>query len=233
MESIDSGLLYYLQTNQTLGVTTKRGDILGLVMRRNEHATNLLTASSTQQLPPMLQSMHLCQRCWHMDVCSIYHKVQEGGTAVSSGLGELFIQKTEHLNGSHVEFLKSWDRLIDLEAQELQASQREIWRLPAQERERSGRCLSLMKLKHKPEGSRNDKKNVGPFLYIFSRDLSCTTSNRLKRQESETCGLHERPFSSGDHVVSFLSFPLQRVMNFGHREDKILAENAASYSMLL
>ncbi|MCO5601360.1 hypothetical protein L7F22_055480 [Adiantum nelumboides] len=204
-ESVDSGLLFYLQTNQTQGVTTQRGDLLGLVMRRNEHATNMLSASSTQQLPPMLQSMHLCQRCWHVDVCSIYHKALEGGTAESSGLGEVFNQTTEHLNVSHIEFLKSWDRLIDLEAQELQASQREIWRLPSQERERSGRCLSMMKLIHHLEESPLDKKNAGPFLYSFSRDLSYTTSSRFKREMSEALGLHERSFTCGDHVVSLLT----------------------------
>jgi DNA replication ATP-dependent helicase Dna2 len=44
----------------------------------------------------------------------------QGGTAESSGLGNLFNEKTEHLEESHSEFLKLWDRLIDLEAQELQ-----------------------------------------------------------------------------------------------------------------
>ena len=49
-----------------------------------------------------------------------FSQTQEGGTAESSGIGELFDEKTNHLKDSHSEFLKLWDRLIDLEAQELQ-----------------------------------------------------------------------------------------------------------------
>lgn len=43
-----------------------------------------------------------------------------GGNADSSGLGELYDSLTDHLTVSHITFLKQWDRLIDLEAKELQ-----------------------------------------------------------------------------------------------------------------
>lgn len=201
LDSVDSGLLYYLQTNQTQGVAIQHADLVGLVMRRNEHAANLLLASSTQQLPPMLQNMHACQRCWHLDTCSIYHKAQEGGTAESSGLGELFNEKTEHLSGSHFGFLKQWDCLIDLEAQELQASQREIWRLPAQEREQVGSCLSSMRIKIWPDGFCEEQKKRGALVYSFSRNISYTSSNKKERKSVELNGLHERSFSCGDHVL--------------------------------
>ncbi|XP_043718430.1 DNA replication ATP-dependent helicase/nuclease JHS1 isoform X4 [Telopea speciosissima] len=55
LEHIDSGLLYYLHTDQTQGVLVRRSDLVGLIMRRNELTKDILKASTTQQLPPMLQ----------------------------------------------------------------------------------------------------------------------------------------------------------------------------------
>ena len=85
MKPIDSGLLYYLNTDHTQveesstffflfhsilfhliqygsivyqfvkGIAVKRSDLVGLIMRRNELAKDILKASITQHLPPMLQ----------------------------------------------------------------------------------------------------------------------------------------------------------------------------------
>lgn len=43
-----------------------------------------------------------------------------GGTADSSGLGDLFDSNTQHLTTAHGVFLRHWDWLIDLEAKEAQ-----------------------------------------------------------------------------------------------------------------
>ncbi|MQL88220.1 hypothetical protein Taro_020775 [Colocasia esculenta] len=51
---IDSGLIYYLHTNQTQGIKVQRSDLVGIIMRRNELATDILKASTSQCLPPML-----------------------------------------------------------------------------------------------------------------------------------------------------------------------------------
>lgn len=37
------------------GISVKRSDLVGLIMRRNELASDILKASMVQQLPPMLQ----------------------------------------------------------------------------------------------------------------------------------------------------------------------------------
>lgn len=39
-----------------------------------------------------------------------------GGNAETSGLGDLFDNLVNHLTVTHLDFLKHWDRLIDLEA---------------------------------------------------------------------------------------------------------------------
>ncbi|KAL5560584.1 hypothetical protein UlMin_036795 [Ulmus minor] len=124
---IDSGLLYYLKSDQTQGITVRRSDLIGLIMRRNELATDLLKASTMQVLPPMLQSQSICKSCRHLNACTIYHKVH-GGSAESSGLGDLFESNTHHLTAAHGVFLRHWDWLIDLEAKEMELSKKKIWR---------------------------------------------------------------------------------------------------------
>lgn len=37
------------------GISVQRSDLVGLIIRRNELANDILVASTTQQLPPMLQ----------------------------------------------------------------------------------------------------------------------------------------------------------------------------------
>lgn len=43
-----------------------------------------------------------------------------GGSTESSGLGDVFESHTNHLTISHSIFLRHWDRLIDLEAKEIE-----------------------------------------------------------------------------------------------------------------
>lgn len=84
------------------GIAVRRSDLVGLIMRRNELANDILKASTMQQLPPMtqvrlllnvlvyfwtsrwiatwhsrkfLQCLSMCKGCRHLNVCSIYHKV--------------------------------------------------------------------------------------------------------------------------------------------------------------
>ncbi|CAA6669719.1 unnamed protein product [Spirodela intermedia] len=112
---VDSGLIYYLHTDQTLGIKVQRSDLIGIIMRRNELATDILKASTVQILPPMLRSPSICKSCRHLNICTVYHKAH-GGDSHSSGLDELFNSLVDHLTISHSDFLRHWDRLIDLES---------------------------------------------------------------------------------------------------------------------
>ncbi|KAJ4727342.1 DNA replication ATP-dependent helicase Dna2 [Melia azedarach] len=127
LKHIDSGLLYYLQSDQTQGIMVQRIDLIGLIMRRNELANDIVKASTTQQLPPMLRSPSMCKGCRHLDVCTIYHKAY-GGNTEGSGLGDLFDSHVHHLTAAHCGFLRHWARLIDLEAKETQLVKNGIWR---------------------------------------------------------------------------------------------------------
>lgn len=43
-----------------------------------------------------------------------------GGSTEGSGLGDVFNSLVQHLTTTHFVFLQKWDRLIDLEAKELE-----------------------------------------------------------------------------------------------------------------
>lgn len=145
LKPIDSGLLYYLQSDHTHGITVRRSDLVGLIMRRNELATSILKALTTQQLPPMLQSPSICKGCRHLDVCTLYHKAH-GGSTENSGMGDLFNAYTNHLTTAHSDFLRHWDWLIDLEAGEAEHRKKDIWRSRNSRRDESACSLSSLVL---------------------------------------------------------------------------------------
>ncbi|KAK3035488.1 hypothetical protein RJ639_034458 [Escallonia herrerae] len=179
LKRIDSGLLYYLNTDQTQlnaftysvkRIAVRRSDLVGLIMRRNELSNDILKASTTQRLPPMLQSPSMCRSCRHLNVCTIYHKAH-GGSTESSGLGDMFNPLVEHLSTTHSVFLQKWDQLIDLEAKEPETVKRGIWHSRGLRNERSASYLSSLLL---------DTSDVLP--ECFSKDNRFTY--RFVRQES-------------------------------------------------
>ncbi|KAL8160935.1 hypothetical protein V2J09_012424 [Rumex salicifolius] len=198
LEDIDSGLLYYLHTDQTQGHVARRSDLAGLIMRRNELAHDILKAFSSQQLPPMLRSPNICKGCRHVNVCTIYHKVN-GGTADSSGLGELFDSLTDHLAASHITFLKHWDRLIDLEAKGMQFG-KNLWPSNLWKDEYSSTCLPYLVL------DRSDDLHLQKdklFVYRFVRqDMSITGTQEHDSQSGVSLKDHmDCALRNGDRVI--------------------------------
>ncbi|KAK4847699.1 hypothetical protein QYF36_004865 [Acer negundo] len=168
LNHIDSGLLYYLQSDQTQGIMVRRSDVVGLIMRRNELANDILKASTMQHLPPMIRNPSMCRGCRHLDVCTIYHKAH-GGNTESSGLGDVFDSHVHHLTTAHCVFLQHWDQLIDLEAKETQLLKNEIWRSRGLSGDQSTSCLSSIVLDTSKEllHQKSDKDNR--FVYGFVR----------------------------------------------------------------
>uniref|UniRef100_J3M0U5 DNA replication ATP-dependent helicase/nuclease n=1 Tax=Oryza brachyantha TaxID=4533 RepID=J3M0U5_ORYBR len=147
-KDIDLGLLYYLHTDQTLGIKVKRSNLIGLIMRRNELATEILKASVSQCFPPMIQ-VH-------------------GGNATSSGLGDLFDNLVNHLTVAHHTFLKHWDRLIDLEARASQVKKKDIFQPHHSNpgRRNSAPCYFVLDIKneHSIDSSGKSKRYIYTFL---------------------------------------------------------------------
>ncbi|XVF41374.1 hypothetical protein PTKIN_Ptkin01aG0275400 [Pterospermum kingtungense] len=202
LKHIDSGLLYYLHSDQTQGIVVRRSDLVGLIMRRNELANGILKALTTQQLPPMLQIPSMCKGCRHLDVCTLYHKAF-GGDTEGSGLGDIFGSHVHHFSDAHGVFLRHWDRLIDLEAKEMQLVKKEIWHSHNLKSEDFTGCLSSLVLDELPH-QKSHKENR--FVYHFVRrdssvsNLSGADRNSIKAASSLTKDL-DCTLKSGDYVI--------------------------------
>ncbi|CAJ1958757.1 unnamed protein product [Sphenostylis stenocarpa] len=183
------------------GIVVQRSDLTGLIMRRNELASDILKALTFQQLPPMLQSPSICRGCRHLNVCGIYHKAN-GGSAESSGLGEIFYSLTNHMTSSHTNFLGHWDRLIDLEAKETELLKKEVWQShSAKSSNSSGLCSIVL------DGSQGIplKKSVkeNQFIYRFIQEDSSSYLSEVSDASSSASLKNDLDFTlrSGDHVV--------------------------------
>ncbi|KAJ4799880.1 DNA replication helicase [Rhynchospora pubera] len=191
--NIDMGLIYYLRTNQTVGIKVQRSDLVGLVMRRNELASEILKASTAQSFPPMLQSATICTGCRHLNACGIYHKAN-GGNSASSGLGGIFDNLVNHLTPAHCNFLKLWDRLIDLEAQTIQVTKKEIWR-PSSRQEKSAGSISSLVLDTRNDFSVESSGKCDRYIYQFVRQKLELDS------DDSSMDILEFSFKRGDCVV--------------------------------
>ncbi|RYR04969.1 hypothetical protein Ahy_B06g084783 isoform B [Arachis hypogaea] len=197
--TIDSGLLYYLQSDQTQGIVAQRSDLVGLIMRRNELASDILKALTSQQLPPMLKSPGICKGCRHLNVCSIYHKLH-GGSTKSSGLEDVFDSLTDHLTSSHSKFLCHWDRLIDLEAKETELLRKEMWRSHSL---KAPNCGSLSSIVLDASYGIPHQKSVkdNRFVYRFVRQDNCPSGV----SDGDHCSTYstnlDLTLGSGDYVI--------------------------------
>lgn len=215
LKHIDSGLLYYLQSDQTRGITVQRSDVVGLIMRRNELANDILKASRTQQLPPMLQSLNMCRSCRHLDVCTIYHKVH-GGSKESSGLGDLFDSHVHHLTTAHYVFLRRWDQLIDLEAKETQLVKNRIWHPHSLKSDRSTSCLSSVVLDTSDRVPYQKSLKDNRFIYRFVHkkmplhDVHASGGESLSFPSSSAEDF-DYTLKSGDYVIISTKFGHQTV----------------------
>ncbi|XP_019452538.1 PREDICTED: DNA replication ATP-dependent helicase/nuclease DNA2 isoform X2 [Lupinus angustifolius] len=199
-KTIDSGLLYYLQSDQTQGIVAERSDLVGLIMRRNELASDILKALTLQQLPPMLQSPSLCRSCRHLDVCSIYHKAH-GGSTEGSGLGNVFDSHTNHLTSTHSKFLCHWDRLIDLEAKGTELLKKQVWRSHGLKNPINGGLSSIvLDSSHGIPNDKSPKDNY--FIYRFVRQDTSRLSEASDGDPSSASPNDlDLTLRSGDHVI--------------------------------
>ncbi|KAL2536685.1 DNA replication helicase [Forsythia ovata] len=213
MKNIECGLLYYLHTDQTQGISVRRSDLVGLIMRRNELANDLLKALTAQQLPPMLQSPNMCKGCRHLSVCTVYHKAY-GGTTEGSGLGDVFDSLISHLTTAHTDFLKRWERLVDLEAKVLEVVKKESWCSQSLRNDHSPISLSSLVLdtSHKPPHKNFCKGNKFVYRFVHQgfplRGTEQLNGDSLNSSSSLDCTLR-----MGDYVILSVEPGRHRVAN--------------------
>ncbi|EPS67671.1 hypothetical protein M569_07103, partial [Genlisea aurea] len=182
MTNIDHGLLYYLHTDITHGISVKRSDVVGLIMRRNELANDLLKASIAQQLPPLLQA--------------------HGGSAEGSGLGDDYESFISHLKTAHTCFLHKWERLIDLEAKHLEVVKKGNWYSDTSKNDEHPSYLSSMILDNSDQCEKLHSRG-NRFVYRFVRSEQPLIEKKQKTDKSSRASPSylECMFKIGDYVV--------------------------------
>lgn len=134
------GILYYMETSETIRIPAIRHELRHMIMQRNELAC--FVRERHAQLPPMLKKDNMCNRCYAKVPCFIYHRLADDGTSETSGVGTKFDEVVKHLTPKHKEFFLKWDDLLTKEEKESLKFRRELWTMLSLEREKLGRCFA-------------------------------------------------------------------------------------------
>ncbi|KAH8829949.1 Dna2-domain-containing protein [Flagelloscypha sp. PMI_526] len=161
---VESGLLYYTQSEEVILVPRGRHEIRGLITGRNAVAGYMVRrhkfleataredgggfeAEEPEFLPRPIDDERMCKRCYVGDSCMLYRKAVESLAPPNDPiLADLFDRRTSHLTDSHTTFFKKWERLISYEELDMVRFRKELWTMKAEEREKRGRCFSSMVL---------------------------------------------------------------------------------------
>ncbi|KAK4198608.1 putative DNA replication ATP-dependent helicase, partial [Triangularia verruculosa] len=165
---ITYGILYYMETSQTLRIPAIRNELRHMIMQRNSLACYIRERSV--QLPPMKKSKNACEKCYAQSSCFIYHKLADDGNGETSGLNEKFEAAVQHLSPKHQEFFLKWEDLLTKEEKESQKLRRELWTMVSTEREKVGRCFANVIIE---EGSAFEDENqakINRFTYTFIKE---------------------------------------------------------------
>ncbi|KAK4242778.1 hypothetical protein C8A03DRAFT_11057 [Achaetomium macrosporum] len=162
------GILYYMETSQTLRIPAIGHELRHMIMQRNVLACYIRERSV--QLPPMKRSKNTCGKCYAQASCFTYHKLADDGNGETSGLNEKFDELIKHLTPTHRDFFLKWEDLLTKEEKETQKLRRELWTMVSTEREKLGRCFANVIIQ---EGSAHEDKHqakINRFSYTFVKE---------------------------------------------------------------
>ncbi|EDO04399.1 hypothetical protein SS1G_06882 [Sclerotinia sclerotiorum 1980 UF-70] len=167
------GILYYMETSETIRIPAIRHELRHMIMQRNELAC--FVREKNAQLPPMLKKENMCGRCYAKNTCFIYHKLADDGNGETSGMKEKFDEVVKHLTPKHKEFFLKWDDLLTKEEKDSLKFRRELWTMLSSEREKLGRCFSNVVIE---EGSAYEDLNnekINRYRYTMIKPKNSTT----------------------------------------------------------
>jgi DNA replication ATP-dependent helicase Dna2 len=174
------GILYYMETSQTLRIPAIRHELRHMIMQRNQLACYVRERSV--QLPPMKRSKNMCGKCYAQSSCFIYHRLADDGDGETSGMGPKFDQVVQHLTPTHKEFFLKWEDLLTKEEKESQKLQRELWTMVSTEREKVGRCFSNVVVQDGSATEDLSKPKIFRFQYTFVKEKPGTGFSFLDSQ---------------------------------------------------
>ena len=160
------GILYYMETSEISRIPAVRHELRHMIIQRNELACYV---RRRLELPPMINSPHLCSKCYAKTACFIYHKLVDDGDGASSGMKEKFDELVNHLKPIHQEFFKKWDDLLTKEETDVLKFRRELWTMLSSERERVGRCFGNVVIEPGSATVVTDAPKINRFLYTFTK----------------------------------------------------------------
>ncbi|KAG0044717.1 Tripartite DNA replication factor [Gryganskiella cystojenkinii] len=182
------GLLFYLRSGEFIRVPAPQQEIRVILMQRNEVA---FYEGQTMSMPPMIKSEQKCKWCFSFSSCTVLHKLLEGGTAESSGIGVMFDEATDHLNETHAEFLSKWNRLLTLEQGDATKFQSQIWALQEGDRLASGDSLGGLQLidTGNEQNESWTKNRFGQFQYTFKLGTPSSMMSQQSLSQALQSGL--------------------------------------------
>ena len=172
------GILYYIETSQTLRIPAIRHELRHMIMQRNELACYIRERLA---LPPMIRNTHTCTTCYAKEPCFIYHKLVEDGNGETSGLRDKFDALTKQLQPAHQHFFQKWNNLLTKEETEMLKFKRELWTMLSHERQKLGRCFANVTLITETAVEATGSSKINRFNYSFQKlngdpDFSFTES---------------------------------------------------------
>ncbi|KAL8697337.1 MAG: hypothetical protein Q9201_007175 [Fulgogasparrea decipioides] len=173
------GILYYMESSEISRLPAVRHELMHMVMQRNELASYV---RQRVELPPMLQSPHLCGRCYAQTACFVYHRLAEGGDGETSGMKEKFDEVIRHLNPSHSAFFKKWDDLLTKEEKDIVKIRRELWTMQSAEREKVGRCFSNVVIEPGSATEMENAPKINRYYYAFVKQKTVSGFSFLESQ---------------------------------------------------
>ncbi|RYP17541.1 hypothetical protein DL767_010001 [Monosporascus sp. MG133] len=174
------GILYYMETSQTIRIPTVRNELRHMIMQRNQLACYVRERSV--QLPPMKRSTNACGRCYAKVPCFIYHKLADGGDEETSGMKGKFEEVVGHLSSTHQEFFLKWEDLLTKEEKECQKLRRELWTMLSGEREKLGRCFGEVVIEEGSASEDGDSPKINRYRYTFVKEAPSSGFSFLDSQ---------------------------------------------------
>jgi DNA replication ATP-dependent helicase Dna2 len=174
------GILYYMETSQTMRIPAIRHELRHMIMQRNQLACYIRERST--RLPPMKKSKNACGKCFAQTSCFTYHKLADDGDGEKSGMGKKFEEVVAHLTPTHKEFFLKWEDLLTKEEKESQKMRRELWTLLSTEREKLGRCFANVTIESGSSHEDVHTSKINRFQYTFIKDKSPAAFSFLDSQ---------------------------------------------------
>ena len=168
--NIAYGILYYMETSETIRIPAIRRELIHMIMQRNELAC--FVRERHAQLPQMLKKEGMCNRCYAKTPCFIYHKLADDGTGETSGMKAKFDEVVNHLTPNHKAFFLKWDALLTKEENESLKFRRELWTMLSSEREKLGRCFSNVVIEPGSTYEDKDHPKINRYQYTLVKQLA-------------------------------------------------------------